>query len=197
MKNRALVAALAALMSIILLAACSDPEPEETEASPTTGDAAAFEVEGTVRTVELENDQASPDANIRARLVIEVESMKAETAELCDVEEGDNITLTLTNQSAFDQDQEPEDLTELEGSRVRAEGNAEELAAGDGGQSQAGSPGGTETQDPEAGCHFEVAKISIYEGGGVGGIGDSTSSPTPAPAGSAVIPGANVTPGDE
>lgn len=219
-------------MSILLLAACNNAEPEETEASPTTGDATAFEVEGTVQTVEIENEDASPEAsptategpgtgsaeaNIRARLVIEVESMKAETAELCDVDEGDEITLTLTNQSAFDQDQEPDDLQDLEGTSIRAEGNAEELAAGDGGESaspsgsaspgaaptasaaatpsQAVSPGGTETQDPEAGCHYEVAKISVDEDEGGGGIGDSTSSPTPAPGGNADVPGANATPG--
>jgi hypothetical protein len=231
-KNRAVSAALAALMSIFLLAACNNAEPEETEASPTTGDASAFEVEGTVRTVEVENEDASPeasptategpgtgsvDANIRARLVIEVESMKAETMELCDVDEGDEITLTLTNQSVFDQDQEPDDLQDLEGSSIRAEGNAEELAAGDqqsaspsapaspgaaptasaeATPSQAVSPGGTETQDPEAGCHYEVAKISANEEEGGEGTGDATSSPTPAPAGNADVPGANATPGN-
>ncbi|HEX2149921.1 MAG TPA: hypothetical protein VHI31_07105 [Actinomycetota bacterium] len=233
--SRATHAVLAALMSMILLAACNNAEPEETEASPTTGDASAFDVEGTVQTVELENEGGSPEAtatgsptaggpgtgsvtaNIRARLVIEVESMKAETMELCDVEEGDQITLTLTNQTAFDQDQEPEDLTELEGDSIRAEGNAEELAAGDGTPgadeeaSPAGSvspeagggtmganttPEGASTQDPEAGCHFEVAKISVVQGNeGVGGIGDATSSPTPAPAGQGDVPGANATPG--
>jgi hypothetical protein len=214
-------------MSILLLASCNNAEPEETEASPTTGNAAAFEVEGTVRTVEVENEEPTPgatategpgtgsaDANIRARLVIEVESMKAETMELCDVDEGDQITLTLTNQSAFDQDQEPDDLQDLEGRTVRAEGNAEELAAGDGtpgpdeSASPAGSvspeagggtmganttPEGASTQDPEAGCHFEVAKISVTEDEGDEGTG--TSSPTPAPAGGGDVPGANATPG--
>lgn len=219
--------ALALLVSILLLAACNNAEPEETEARPTTGDAAAFEVEGTVRTVEVENEEPTPgatategpgtgsaDANIRARLVIQVESMKAETMELCDVDEGDEVTLTLTNQTAFDQGQEPDDLQDLEGRTVRAEGNAEELAAGDGtpGAEETASPamspeagGGTmganttpegaSTQDPEAGCHFEVAKISVNEDEGDEGTG--TTSPTPAPAGGGDVPGANTTPGTE
>lgn len=220
--NRAIHAAVVALVCFLLLAACNN-EPEETEASPTTGDATAFEVEGEVKTVEVENEDASPeaspmategtgtgsvDANIRARLLVQVESIKAETAELCDVDEGEEITLTLTNQSAFDQDQEPDDLMDLEGSSIRAEGNAEELAAGDREESaspsespgaspdQAASPGGTQTRDPEAGCHFEVAKISINEDEGGEGVGDATSSPTPAPGGAGDVPGANATPGD-
>lgn len=210
MKSKhAASAALAVLMSILLLAACNNAEPEETEASPTTGDAAAFEVRGQVQTVEVENEGPTPDAtategpgtgsadaNIRARLVVRVESMKAETMELCDVEEGDDITLTLTNQTAFDQDQEPEDLQELEGRTVRAEGNAEELAAGDATPGANTTPEAASTQDPEAGCHFEVAKISIEDDGDED-VGDAESSPTPAPAGGGDIPGANVTPGTE
>jgi hypothetical protein len=148
--------------------------------------------------------------------VIQVESMKAETMELCDVDEGDQITLTITNQTTFDQNQEPENLTDLEDESIRAEGNAEELAAGDGTPgadeeaSPAGSvspeagggtmganttPEGASTQDPEAGCHFEVVKITLQGDGGDGGVGDATSSPTPAPAGKGDVPGANATPG--
>ena len=234
--NRVALAALAALMSVLLLAACGDPEPEETEASPTTGNAEAFEVEGEVLTVAVEDEEASPEAtstagagtaaaetNIRARLVIQVDSMKAETMELCDVDEGDEITLTLTDQSLFDQNQEPADLGDLEGRTIRAEGNAEELAAGDsapqtgqtgtatpaetasptqaaspeaeGTATAADAPGGGTTEDPEAGCHYEVVKISVNEEEPDTGLGDSTSSPTPAPAGNNDVPGSTTTPG--
>ena len=225
-SHRAVHTALAMLLTIFLLAACGGEEPEETEASPTTGDTGAFEISGTVQQVEIEEGGESPGgtatptgtgtspagatsspAGPLARLVVEVESINEGPAELCDVQQGDQVTLTVTGTTTIDPQRSLQDLDDIEGRTIRAEGNAEELAGQDRGGNptaeeedtsptgaaspqggEGASPGGASPatggagsnagQDPEAGCHFEVAKLTLEEQEeGQGGQGETTGSP--------------------
>lgn len=175
--SRAARAVLALLTTALLLGACGGEEPAETETSPTTGAAGAFEITGTVQAVEIEDgsseetDSAGPAAtgspaagatqspsSPLARLLIEVESINDGPAELCDVGEGDEVTLIVTPNTATEPQTALEDMDNLEGRTVQAEGNAEELAAGDRGgnpaaEEEGASPsptGGQSTPTPTA-----------------------------------------------
>lgn len=237
-RSRAVHTALAMLLTLFLLAACGGEEPAETEASPTTGDTGAFEISGTVTEVEIESDEdeatptASPTGTASptdadsptasptgtptgplARLLVEVESINAGPAELCDVNEGDEVTIIVTEDTVIDPDQELEELEEIEGRSVTAEGNAEEIDLEEGATpsptdteaspeatgtaTATGSPTATPTDgaDDDQRCNFEVVRLTVQEeddGEGATpatGTGTATGSPTPAPAGGGDVPG--------
>jgi len=204
-KNRAVHTVLAGLLSIFLLAACNGAEePAETETSPTTGEAGAFEISGTVRAVEVEDGEASPTPSPTdddeetpaagatgtpgagttptptgplARLVIEIESINPEPAELCDVDEGDTVTLVVTEATAIDPQRSLQDLEEIVDRTITAAGNAEELAEDD----QTGTPGATPGEaTPGAGTEGTPATP---------GQGTTGTPATPTPTGTPGIIG--------
>lgn len=242
-RRRGAYALVAALTAMFLLASCAEDEPVETQASPTTGEADPFDIVGTVlevdiepvvatptptetRTEEGEEASPSPTATVsptpsgpqQALILVEVESIDPATAELCEVSEGDSITLTVGEDAQVTPQREIENLEELEELTVRAEGTAEKLARVEVEEAeesptpeedaQAPTPeedAQTPTSDPEAtpsptgeagvGCHFEVAALTEVEQvdqtltpGDDGDGAEGAGNGTPTPASGAGSP---------
>lgn len=205
---------MAAIMATFLLASCAEDEPAETQASPTTGETDVFEIAGTVLEVDVEAVEATPSPDEtataeatpsptgtasptpsgpqQALILLEVDSIDTTTAELCDVSEGDSITLTVSEEADITPPRELDELDELADLSVRAEGTAEELAEEDAdGAEESPTPEedddsaeesptadaeatASPTGEPEAGCHYEVTALTEIE------QGDQTPSPSGA-----------------
>lgn len=195
---------VAALMTMILLAACAEDEPAEIQASPTTAATDTFDITGAVVRVDIEPDEATPSptetateeadqaspsptatASPQALILVSVDSIDSATAELCDVSEGDSITLTVGVGAEVSPQREFDELEQLEGLTVRADGTAEKTE-------ESPTPEGEESPTPEegeesptpeegatasptgedgAGCDYEVTALTVVE--------EADQTPTP------------------
>lgn len=145
-----------------------------------------------------------PDDEDQTRLVVEIDSVDDETAELCAIGRGDLVTLLITGDTAIDPSRNLLELIGIEDQMIRAEGNAEELGDEADEPEPGQTPGtteetGDETDGQGAGgtlgdilpgvggpnCHFEVVVLTLLDAE----PGDATATPTVTPTPRTQVPG--------